>query len=86
MTLLVKVTLVTVPRNKLDEKRKKGSLASPERLSPTGAVDRILKYRGAEERLIFRWFVELGDAIRDRGIVVKEMRVALSQSNLEVSG
>ena len=42
----------------------------------------ISTYRGAEEDPLFRWFIELDDAIRARHIVDEQMQVAFAQSNL----
>ena len=42
----------------------------------------ISKYRGVEEDCLFRWFVELDDAIKARHIVSEQVQVAFAQSNL----
>ena len=42
----------------------------------------ISKYRGVEEESLYKWFVELNDAIKARYIVDEQMQVAFAQSNL----
>ena len=41
----------------------------------------ILKYKGADEDSLLRWFVELDDAIKTRHIDVEQMQIAFAQSN-----
>ena len=46
----------------------------------------ILKYKGADEDSLLRWFVEMDDAIRARHIVDEEMQIAFAQLNLARRG